>query len=373
MKCETAEDLVQNYLDLSLSHEQRISLEKHVELCSNCREELKAYKHLLELFELEDQGPDLPADFTVKVMSSLPEVDFGVFPGPHAWFSARIAKVTSLVAAVLIVIGIVGVQWVSWDPSPQQKPEVTAQVNPTKQGTTNIFKTPSNVAEIAKGNEELNVSSQLILKVNGGIVHVSNSDGYHLIKDGQQHALAFRDEINTGVNASASIIYPEGDIQLKLKPVTKIKIARNSLQLYHGSSWVNIIKKGTNFEVKTPNLIAAVRGTIFTVSEEGIPSGSTLMPSLKTRSTVSVFEGLVEVRSLIKGQPPELVEASRQVSSLTAGLSGVTDVGEDVLSKWRLEIESEPSLRAIQIPGSGSKGNNPEIHPGQSFSKELGR
>ena len=76
MKCEMVDELIQHYLDLSLSHEQRIQLEKHVELCSRCREELQSYKRLVELFEEEDSCPDLPADFTQRVMSSLPDVSF---------------------------------------------------------------------------------------------------------------------------------------------------------------------------------------------------------------------------------------------------------------------------------------------------------
>ena len=373
MKCEEAEDLIQNYLDLSLSHEQRISLEKHVELCANCREELRAYKHLVELFELEEPCPDMPEDFTQRVMSSLPEVLFNPSAGNRSGLSNGILKVASLVAVVAISIGLVQFDIFSWTSSPEQKPALVTRFEADRGNLANTSIEIKNFTKTPDNPDDAKVKSQLILKVDGGVVHVRNSEGFHLIQDGQQHALAFFDEIKTGVKASASIIYPEGDIQLRLKPGTRVQIARNSLRLFHGSSWVNIVKKGTNFEVKTPNLIAAVRGTIFAVSEEGVPAGSVLSPSLMTRSTVSVFEGVVEVRSLTKDQTPAIVKASRQISSESRGLGSVSGLQGQVLTRWASEIQSEPALRGIQVPGTNKQENNGEILPGQSFSQELGR
>ena len=75
MKPEKVEELIQNYLDMSLSSEQKSLLESHLEIHADSRVDLERYKKILGLLDIEEEI-DLPEDFTRNVMSKLPDVDF---------------------------------------------------------------------------------------------------------------------------------------------------------------------------------------------------------------------------------------------------------------------------------------------------------
>ncbi|MBT3786058.1 FecR domain-containing protein, partial [bacterium] len=214
----------------------------------------------------------------------------------------------------------------------------------------------------------------LKLEVSGGVVHVRNSNGFQIIKNGEIHSLAFLDEVRTGAKATASIVYPEDKVRLRLKSRTRIQIARNSLRLFHGSSWVHIVRKGTKFEVKTPNLIAAVRGTVFSVDVEGDSVSTGTRGPLATLSVVSVFEGRVEVRSLTSNQPSVFVNPSQEVKSKGLILTGVSELEQDARDRWS-EALKELDLPAGREghPNTNTLPKNSEVRPDESFSDELDR
>jgi len=374
MKCEMADDLIQNYLDRSLSHEQRIQLEKHVELCSRCREELQSYKQLMGLFELEEPCPDLPADFTQRIMRSLPDISFQSSQIGTLGSVPTYLKTIGMGLAAIFVVGIFQMDISFWNSSIQDGPAITLRANPGQHSGESIQLSGQDGPQSSIPFQgQHSTRFQMSLRVNGGVVHVRNSDGFHLIRDGEEHSLSFRDEIRTGAKASASIVYPQGNVQLRLKPRTRVQIARNSLRLFHGDTWVNIVKKGTRFEVKTPNLIAAVRGTIFTVGVEGDPESTASRGSLETRSQVSVFEGKVEVRSLTSDQPSVFLTASRQVWSKGLGLEKITEIDDRTRDKWSEEIQASGALIKEGVPAMDTLPGNSEVRPEQSISEELGR
>jgi len=378
MKCEMVDELIQHQLDLSLSHEQRIQLEKHVELCSRCREELQSYKQLMELFEEKDELPELPADFTSRVMRALPEIHFksAKSGGFGSGFESIVPYIKYAGIGIAAVFTISLTQMDLPFEMPWQKSDVPRQLVSTGAGDSGAYQGEYPIAHgeldgETLGNQQFHSGLQpMTLAVSGGVVHVKSTDGFQIVKDGQEYSLSFRDEVRTGAQASASIIYPEDAVRLRLKPRTRVQIARNSLRLYHGDSWINIVRKGTRFEVKTPNLIAAVRGTVFSVGVEGDSEETGTRGPLATRSTVSVFEGRVEVRSLTSHQPPVFVNASEEVQSKGLGLGDKISVSAASIEKWKPELDSIGLLSESE--GTGLP-NNSEVRPEESFTNELDR
>lgn len=93
------------------------------------------------------------------------------------------------------------------------------------------------------------------------------------------------DVIETLTDTRAVVVYSDGTF-MRLKPKTKVQIEANSLKVFKGQAWCKFVKRGTEFVIETPSLIAGIRGTAFEV---------TVTPRMKTM--LSVTEGAVAVRS----------------------------------------------------------------------------
>ncbi len=64
MKCEEVESLMIDYLDNQLEKSQKHALEKHLELCEHCQDELRDYKEILNKVESE---PMVLPDETLRI------------------------------------------------------------------------------------------------------------------------------------------------------------------------------------------------------------------------------------------------------------------------------------------------------------------
>jgi hypothetical protein len=375
IKCEKADELIQHYLDLSLSHDQRIQLDRHVDSCSRCRIELHSYKHLLELIEA-DEEPKLPQNFTQAIMAELPNLEFSG-DSRHAYGSGFDAiypylKVFGLAVAAVFVIALVNLDHpFNFLGSSQTQREggtsilagVHGNLEPQAHGSRDGKGLASGVNDpLAQGHDRA-LADRLVLKVTGGVVHIRGVDGFQLVQDGESRTLSFRDEIRTGAKASASLEYPGEKIRLALKPGTRLQVARNSLRLFHGNTWIHVVKKGTKFEVRTPNLIAAVRGTVFTVESVATGTQASKGDPRDYTSKVLVFEGRVEVRSATKDQGTVSLTAGQTVSNLGLGLGERVAIEPEDSQPWNKELselgldvgaglqveDHKPSIQDIEV------------------------
>lgn len=99
------------------------------------------------------------------------------------------------------------------------------------------------------------------------------------------------DKLKTDSKSKAAVTFVNG-IEVKLNNSTEITIEisedmkgiGNEIDLLLGEIWSKVIKEGTQFEVQTPQAVAAVRGTEFDIDVRG--NGITM---------VMVYKGTVEV------------------------------------------------------------------------------
>ena len=66
MKCDRMAELLPDYLQEDLSHEQADQVEEHLELCAKCREEVALWRNLAMIPE-EQPSPMLRARFTAML------------------------------------------------------------------------------------------------------------------------------------------------------------------------------------------------------------------------------------------------------------------------------------------------------------------
>ena len=107
-----------------------------------------------------------------------------------------------------------------------------------------------------------------------------------------------------------------------MKPKTELRVIdHENFHLKHGDVWVEIRKKVDHFEVKTDHLVAAVRGTTFSVNAKTIDWNTvtttrTVLPGAS--SGVQVFEGLVDVRGSQRAKSLQSLQQGEGVIYLEA-------------------------------------------------------
>lgn len=93
-----------------------------------------------------------------------------------------------------------------------------------------------------------------------------------------------KDRIETLTKCRAVLSYKDGT-QMRMKPNTIVELQVNSLHVKKGKTWYKFTKRGSEFIISTPSLVAGIRGTEFDVAV-----------SQTGKSMVSVLEGAVAVR-----------------------------------------------------------------------------
>lgn len=115
------------------------------------------------------------------------------------------------------------------------------------------------------------------------------------------------DKIKSGSDTYARVNYNDGT-EVRIREHTLMELHSETLRLLIGDIWVQMIKRGTAFEVHTPSIVAGVRGTKFEVSTEY--SGD---------SRVAVSQGLVAVSG---GGKEIMVPADSLVECQMSGCPG---------------------------------------------------
>jgi len=373
---EKVDELIQGYLDMSLTHDQKIALEQHVEINSESRRKLEQYKKLLELMELQETV-DVPEGFTQSVMGKLPEVDFSTATRGYGASTEKLLPTFKYVA--MAVVAVMFVAFVNLDTPLFKSDNGVAPV--TKDVTTAHIPSGSNVGGqesgvVPSGDVKITnsyaVANKIKLHVDGGVVHVKTQEGFKIVNSGDSYELNSFDEVRTGAKATASLYYPEDKIHLKLKPMSRVEVSLNQLRLFQGDSWVHVVKKGTRFEVKTSNLIAAVRGTVFSVRAVPLEGGLNVSDPKKMLSSVDVFEGQVDVRSVTSPGEEVSLEAGSSVSNRSLNLANKTKIAQLRYQEWGEENESTGLVESPeQTVKPSDQGVNVEINPSDSFNKDL--
>lgn len=93
------------------------------------------------------------------------------------------------------------------------------------------------------------------------------------------------DLLETLRGSKATLVYDDGTI-MRIKERTLIEVQPLSLKVFKGKTWYKFTKRGSEFKIETPTLVAGIRGTEFEVAV-----GS------RKRTSLSVTEGAVAVRS----------------------------------------------------------------------------
>lgn len=127
------------------------------------------------------------------------------------------------------------------------------------------------------------------------------------------------DLLETLREAKAVLAYSDGTI-MRIKPRTLIEVQPLSIKVFKGKTWYKFTKRGTEFRIETPSLVAGIRGTEFEVTV-----------SSRKKTSLSVTEGAVAVRS----------KSGKRGLLLKPGYATQCEYGKDLVSAYRFNVDKK--------------------------------
>jgi hypothetical protein len=285
MACEKYEKLLQAFFDQSLSKGEQKELKSHLDSCSDCRIDFIYFKNVFQgLDELQDEELSMDVASSIKSL-----IDKEPAHRPVSSIQRIVQPVSTgfgfkwaLAAAAVILIALSVL--VPMNSQPQLPvPTVIASLD-----TDSVSSEPLKVGEVkgvANNLVKLLVDGKSVALLKGG------TDTWTTVNE--EADLSTGDRIKTDTATRALLFYRDCG-RLKVLPDTEIQIISSGIRIKKGSTWIKIFKEGTNFAAHTPNAVASVRGTVYTVeySEDALSTRVNLFSSHKPEGGVEVTTDL---------------------------------------------------------------------------------
>lgn len=248
MKNEKFEEALNEEMDNLLSVKDKEELAEYLKHNRAARNAAWWYGRMKDGFAQQDEI-ELPGNFTASVMSKIDALPVWQVEVNE---TANMKPRTLWKWGVAFAAGIAGLIFIG---SPKDK-DIVVAVRPTvvqefhPEGTTS-------------GKDWIKADLKLVSVQ--GEAQVLKQDGYTWQKLSGTVRLNYNDRVRTLAGSNVHLAYDDGT-ELKLKPESMIEVMSNGIRVFHGSSWISVVKKGRHFEARTPNLVASVRGTAYDVS-----------------------------------------------------------------------------------------------------------
>ena len=101
MKCQAAKEMFSEYIEDELISEQRSIVDRHLQECAACKDEMEELLTVRELFASAERF-SAPVGFSTRVMANLPETEESLWSRLFA--RPVLVKAMEIVFAVIIVI-----------------------------------------------------------------------------------------------------------------------------------------------------------------------------------------------------------------------------------------------------------------------------
>jgi hypothetical protein len=285
MACEKYENLLQAFFDQSLKKNEQIELKKHLECCSKCRLDFIMFKNVFQgLNELQDEELSCDVATSVKALIDA-EPEHRPVSSIHrivqpvaATFNYRWA----MALAAVSIIAVIMFSGVFSHNTNSPAPMILASLDSTVSNT-----------EALVINEMVTTNNDVKLLVDGSAVSILKSGTENWLTVSDEIALESGDKIKTDSSSRALLFYKDSG-RLKVLPDTELQILAAGIRIKKGTTWIKIFKHGTDFSAYTPNAVAAVRGTVYTVqySPEEMTTRVNLFSSHKPEGGVEVTTDL---------------------------------------------------------------------------------
>lgn len=257
MDMEKFEAALNGRMDNTLSVPEKEELQNFLDENRAARNAAWWYDRMADAFQNADDV-EVPNGFTELVMGridSLPvyrEEPASLMSRLPSWFSGKAAASLAIAASIA---GVFFMSQPSEEIDPNLRPVIHTQVEVAQETSKPKYLVPDLKLASLSGN-----------------VEILRHDAYGWEKANPSSVVRFRDRIRTQADSTVHVAYDDGT-ELKLKPGSMVEVLENGIRVFHGKTWIQVVKKGRHFEARTPNLVASVRGTMYDV-EVRYPSKS---------------------------------------------------------------------------------------------------
>lgn len=161
------------------------------------------------------------------------------------------------------------------------------------------------------------------------------------------------DLLETLRESKAILIYADGT-NMRIKERTLVEVQPMSIKVFKGKTWYKFTKRGTEFRIETPTLIAGIRGTEFEVAV-----------SSRKKASISVVEGAVAVNSIVRGRG----------ALLRPGMATHCEPGSQLVAPYKFNVDMKKAEWAAadwQKAASGPEDVNRLFIKYLNFKNEYG-
>jgi len=343
MDCNQFHEIIERDASQKASKSELSSLADHLETCPECRDIHQAALACSKAFSaLPIVEP--PRDLADQIMKSIPaEKKSRVLAFPSLFRFGALAA-AAVVAALLIMP-----LFKKTGPGPDSP----LNRGVSQSGTVGGQKTSPNLDALEADTPSQPSWECSVDQITGTPAMALAGKGYRRLIPGD--TLPPGSNVRTDSLSTVRLRYRDNTL-VNVKPSSQVMIRVNALLLKQGSTWLQVTRKGSRFEVITPTAIAGVLGTRFGVFQS--PQGS---------AGISVFQGKVSVTST-RGSARNDASSSgslilqagqRALCSSTGEMSGPLSSSPAEEEFWK-NSQALPDSAVLFAPEPGGSVNSAE-------------
>lgn len=231
------------YFDRELDARDRAAFMEELRTNAQYRWDFKIYRKLFQV--MEQMEVDSPEDLPQRIKDEVRRLRVGGLRPRHALASPA---TFALAAAALFFFAL----FMGRETRPPAGP-LTAPPAATRMALAPAQPPPAPPA--AAGTIRVIPEGRVEVMRKGSIT-------WTLVHAGER--IDYEDKVRTGGSGTVRLVYPDRAF-LKVKPDSLVQVLDEAVRIYQGDAWIKVEKKGSRFEARTPNAVASVRGTMYSV------------------------------------------------------------------------------------------------------------
>lgn len=339
MDQDTFQRLLHGYFDRELDATEREQLMDHLRECPRSRWEFKLYRKMFQVMEQMEVAP--PKGLPRSIMDRLPGLELL----PFSLRSLASSQGFSLAAAAVFMMAVV-VGWNSRGVDPTIRPMTASVVTPSAPSLRQDAPLP--LAPLAPSKGPIRVVPE-------GRVEVLRKGALEWAMARPGDRIHYEDRLRTGPDGTVRLEYPDR-AYLKVRASSQVQVLDSAIRVFQGDAWIKVQKKGRRFEARTPNAVASVRGTIYSVHVERVAlDRDALMDAARAGTRRATVDALPAFGS------------NASASAAGAPLALAAYLREALMSSYRTEVQVFESTVAVSPldPRSGRPTAEQLVHAGE--------
>jgi hypothetical protein len=267
MSCQDYRDLFDSVFDKEIKESRKKKLFAHLEKCTECSLQFKLYEAMIDGMEKLEEV-EAPLDLTSNVMQGI-RTEAPAWEGQALPFMRPASTSWVWAGAFAVAFFLMIGTFVNSDGSGNRQVQLPTQQQPAKNpvGEVPLLGEDRTYDELTPRQPRTSApEGQISLVQHSGEVEVYDAATGNWRAIMGMENLNHGERVRTGPTGVASLEYKNPSVALRIKPNTVLQVLNaQTLRMFAGNAWVSVKRKGTIFRTETPNAIASVRGTKYSV------------------------------------------------------------------------------------------------------------